>query len=425
MSTATNSLNTAQAALSSNQAKYSGSLQSALAAVETAKSRVNSSTASLEDAKTRQQASIVTAQNSLDTAQASFDEGTVKNQATLVSSKNSVDSARASLQSATANQGQSRASSADSVDGARAQVEQSTASLNTARANYESSTAMPTEFELQAAQAQVENARASASISENNLKQAALITPVDGIVASVSASVGQFISGGSVSSGTSATASTTSGTAVAGFITLTNISEPQVSAQVSEADVGRVRPGQPVTFTVSAFPGRTFTAKVARLDPIGQTISNVVNYNVVSVVDKPDVELLPSMTATVTIITEQVSNVLLSRTPRSPTGRARPLGCHRWTNPAARRAVRRPGQKPQRAWTRGAGRRRCRWKRESGAGGNQGAGGNRGAGVRAGGDRPPAATPLTAPRASAETAPRLGQAGGTAPAAETALGRLR
>src|SRR6185503_5650226 len=102
------------------------------------------------------------------------------------------------------------------------------ASLNTARASFEQSTAMPTDFELQASQAQVESARASASIAENNLRQATLITPVDGIVASVSASVGQYISGGSVSSGTSATSSTTAGTAVAGFITLTNISEPQV-----------------------------------------------------------------------------------------------------------------------------------------------------------------------------------------------------
>ena len=261
------------------------SLQSAQAQVETAKSRVNSSQASLEDAKTRQQASIVTAQNSLDAAQATVDESTSKNQATVVTSRNSVDSAQASLQSAIANQGQSRASSADSVDGARSQVEQAAAGLNTARANYDASTAMPTDFELQASQAQVENARAAASITENNLRQAALVTPVDAIVASVSASVGQYISGGSVSSGTSATSSTTAGTAVAGFITLTNISEPQVSAQVSEADVGRVRPGQSVNFTVSAFPGRTFTGKVARIDPIGTTTSNVVNYNVVSVVD--------------------------------------------------------------------------------------------------------------------------------------------
>lgn len=376
LNTANSSLNTAQAALSSNQAKYAGSLQTAQAQVETAKSRVNSSQASLEDAKTRQQASIVTAQNSLDAAQATFDESTSKNQATLVTSRNSIDSAQASLQSAIASQGQSRASSADSVEGARSQVEQAAASLNTARASSDAATAMPTDFELQASQAQVENARAAASIAENNFKQATLITPVDGIVASVSASVGQYISGGAVNSGNSATSSTTAGTAVAGFITLTNVSEPQVSAQVSEADVGRVRPGQTVNFTVSAFPGRTFTGKVARIDPFGTTTSNVVNYNVVSVVDKPDVELLPSMTATVTIITEQVTNVLLVPNTAVSYGLSQASRLPQVDESGAAASDSAPGT--QSSTSRGSG------ARAGGAEIGAGQGANRGAGARAG-----------------------------------------
>jgi HlyD family secretion protein len=145
------------------------------------------------------------------------------------------------------------------------------------------------------------------------LKAATLTAPTDGIVASVSATVGQWISGGasSTTSTSSTSGSTTSGTAVGGFITLANISQPQVTAQVSEADIGRVRPGQKVTFTVSSYPGRTFSGVVARIDPIGQTVSNVVNYNVVASVDPTDVELLPSMTATINIITEQIENVTL------------------------------------------------------------------------------------------------------------------
>jgi HlyD family secretion protein len=280
------------------------------------------------------------------------------------------------------------------VDKARAQVDSATASLATAQANYADVTAGPTQSDLEAAQAQVENARSSAAVAENNLKQASLIAPVDGIVASVSASVGQFISGGAVSSGTSATSSTTSGTAVAGFITLTNISEPQISAQVSEADIGRVRPGQRVSFTVSAFPGRTFNATVARIDPIGQMTSNVVNYNVVSIVEKPDVELLPAMTATVTIITEQVSDVVLvpnaaiayASTQASRLGASRTdAGASETAQPPDAAGARGTGTAPRASGTPAEG--------QSGQSGRQGAGGRAGtssddgAGTSSGGAR--------------------------------------
>jgi HlyD family secretion protein len=161
-----------------------------------------------------------------------------------------------------------------------------------------------------------------------------------------------------------------------------------------------VQPGQPVTFSVSAFPGRTFNAKVARVDPIGQTVSNVVNYNVVSVVDKPDVELLPSMTATVTIITEQVNNVLLipntavsygssqaSRLPQvDETGDATPGG--------------------EAATGRGPGARAGAGSDGSGPG----AGGNRG-GARAGGEARGDAAPST-DEGSSEAGAAGRQAGG-------------
>jgi HlyD family secretion protein len=84
-----------------------------------------------------------------------------------------------------------------------------------------------------------------------------------------------------------------------------------VSAQVSEADIGKVTTGQKVTLTVSAFPNKTFTGRVARVEPIGVTTSNVVNYNVISTVDPTDVALLPNMTATVTIITDERDDVTL------------------------------------------------------------------------------------------------------------------
>ena len=86
---------------------------------------------------------------------------------------------------------------------------------------------------------------------------------------------------------------------------------PQISASVSEADIGKVQPGQKVNFTLTAFPSRTFTGTVASIQPAGTTTSNVVTYSVLISVDQTDARLLPAMTATVTIVTEENDNAVL------------------------------------------------------------------------------------------------------------------
>ena len=65
-----------------------------------------------------------------------------------------------------------------------------------------------------------------------------------------------------------------------------------------------------MNFTVTAFPGKTFTGTVAAVEPAGSTTSNVVTYVVRIAVDPPDVQLLTSMTARVTIITQSAGNAL-------------------------------------------------------------------------------------------------------------------
>jgi len=166
----------------------------------------------------------------------------------------------------------------------------------------------------------VENAQAALQLAQNNLNSAVLVAPTDGVVASISGAVGQLVSGGP------SAASTSSSTASSGNIimTLTDISTPQVTAQVSEADIGKIRVGQPVSFTVTAFPGQTFTGSVAAIQPGGVTASNVVTYNVLCSVDPTTIQLLPSMTATVTVTTEEDDNVVL--VPNSALSYARSQG---------------------------------------------------------------------------------------------------
>jgi RND family efflux transporter MFP subunit len=154
----------------------------------------------------------------------------------------------------------------------------------------------------------VAGAQGALQTAQNNLAAATLTAPTGGTIASLNGSVGQWISGGPVGTSSSTTSSSSSSSA---FITLTDLGSPQVSASVSEADIGKVQPGQKVNFTVTAYPNRTFSGTVVAIEPAGTTTSNVVTYVVRTSVDPTDVHLLPSMTATIAIITQSAENVVL------------------------------------------------------------------------------------------------------------------
>jgi HlyD family secretion protein len=84
----------------------------------------------------------------------------------------------------------------------------------------------------------------------------------------------------------------------------------QIDANVSEADVGTVEEGQNVSFTVDAYPNRTFTGRVVQIRNSPITVQNVVTYDTVIGVTNADFKLKPGMTATVSITTAQRTNVL-------------------------------------------------------------------------------------------------------------------
>jgi len=95
------------------------------------------------------------------------------------------------------------------------------------------------------------------------------------------------------------------------FTIAEDLATMELQVKVDEADVGNVKLGQPATFTVSAWPGRTFPASILRVG-IGSTITdNVVTYKTVLAVRNDDLALRPGMTATASIITARRENVLL------------------------------------------------------------------------------------------------------------------
>jgi HlyD family secretion protein len=158
------------------------------------------------------------------------------------------------------------------------------------------STARQAEASLKAAEAQVVQGRASLNQNRVNLAHTVITSPVDGIVISRSVDVGQTVAA-SMSAPTL-------------FEIANDLTEMQVDASVDEADIGRIQPGQPVTFRVDAYPTELFTGDVeqVRLEPVVQ--QNVVSYVTVINVPNPDGKLKPGMTANVTIEIARADDVL-------------------------------------------------------------------------------------------------------------------
>jgi len=132
-----------------------------------------------------------------------------------------------------------------------------------------------------------------------------------------------------------------------------DLAAPQISASVSEADIGKIQAGQKVNFTITAFPGRSFTGTVAAVEPGGTTTSNVVTYIVLNSTDPTYVQLRPDMTATFTIITQQATNAILVPTSGITWAQTQPLT--QASSAAQPSATPAPSSKPQVSSTGPAG----------------------------------------------------------------------
>ncbi|MDQ2904941.1 MAG: efflux RND transporter periplasmic adaptor subunit, partial [Chloroflexota bacterium] len=154
---------------------------------------------------------------------------------------------------------------------------------------------------LQIAQTQLDAAN-------HNLNNATLKAPHAGTVTVINGTVGG--TPGAPANGSSSGTST-SGSA---FIQIVDLSTLQVTANVNEADTANLKVGDPGVFTVNAYGDRPFKGSVAAISASGTTTSNVVTYPVIIAVDQQSVQnanLLPDMTASITITVVQHNNVLL------------------------------------------------------------------------------------------------------------------
>ena len=215
----------------------------------------------------------------------------------------------------------------------QAQVQEAKATLAEAEAQFArleevhklSDGRVPSKTELQTGRADLERAKAGLKVAEANVlaskaalgqsqtqrSRAIIRSPVSGVVLAREVEPGQTVA-----------ASYSTPTL---FVIAEDLGKMKLEVAIDEADVGQVKDGQEATFTVDAFPGRTFPAKITRVE-IGsnQTVENsessststssssdVVSYAADLSVDNSDLELRPGMTATADIVTADKKNALL------------------------------------------------------------------------------------------------------------------
>ena len=157
-------------------------------------------------------------------------------------------------------------------------------------------TARERDAAVEAANAQVVQARASLHQAEVNLAHTIITAPIDGTVISRNVDVGQTVAA--------------SMQAPTLFVIARDLTKMQVNASVAESNIGRIEVGQAATFRVDAYPEMAFTGRVSlvRLDPIVE--QNVVSYITTIDVSNPQLRLRPGMTATVAVEIERASHVL-------------------------------------------------------------------------------------------------------------------
>lgn len=159
------------------------------------------------------------------------------------------------------------------------------------------------DYEFQTTQKEYEVSRQTYSKAQadkvraaKNLNYAEIYSPIDGIVISREVEVGQTV---------------VSSMNVANLFVIADLDHMQVVGDVDEADIGQVKVGQDVDFTVDAYPYDTFHGTVTQVRLSPTTTSNVVTYEVIVSAENPDHKLIPGLTANLTIYTLREKNVLM------------------------------------------------------------------------------------------------------------------
>ena len=193
------------------------------------------------------------------------------------------------------------ASQRAAYNGAKAEYEYQRKNYERNRGLHEKQLISDTDYEqsvynYEKAKSSYESSQASLAKAERNLSYATITSPIDGVVLSKSVEEGQTVA---------ASFSTPEL-----FTIAKDLTNMQVVANVDEADIGEVKTGERVSFTVDAYPDDTFTGTVKQVRQEATTTNNVVTYEVVISAPNADLKLKPGLTANVTIYTQERAGVM-------------------------------------------------------------------------------------------------------------------
>lgn len=187
------------------------------------------------------------------------------------------------------------------VESARLTYEYNLTNYNRDKALHDKQLISDYEFQtstkdLEVSKTAYDKAKADRVRAAKNLNYAEIYSPIDGIVISRDVEVGQTV---------------VSNMNVANLYTIADLDNMQIIGDVDEADIGQVKVGQEVTFSVDAYPDNLFNGKVTQVRLNPTTESNVVTYEVVVATANPDHKLIPGLTANLTIYVMKQDNALL------------------------------------------------------------------------------------------------------------------
>jgi HlyD family secretion protein len=174
--------------------------------------------------------------------------------------------------------------SSQALDAAKANADANKAAVNAAQA------------QVNQAAAQVKQKVAAVEVAKTNLDHTIIRAPIDGVVTARNVDVGQTVAA--------------SLQAPVLFNIAQDLTKMRVYAKTDESDVGQIKAGQPITFTVDAFPRDSFRGTVEQVRMNPTTVQNVVTYDTVISFDNPEMKLFPGMTAYVTIPVANAQSVV-------------------------------------------------------------------------------------------------------------------
>jgi len=254
------------------------------------------STASQENSLLSGINSVTQAKQSISDIKLGVSSSGLSASATVNNAQASLDTAKNNLASAQSSLVQAQADSKKSLESANVDLAAKKISYDNAKIQLEQKTAVPREVDLASARVQVAQAVQDYDQAIQDLADAEVKSPLDGVVAKVNQKVGY-----------AASASDSAANSIATIIT----NQQLAVVSLNEVDIAKVKVGQSAALTFNAIDGLELTGKVAEVDSIGTSAQGVVSYNVKISFDQQDQRIKPQMSVTADIITDSKIDVLV------------------------------------------------------------------------------------------------------------------